>query len=339
MTDTKYSIISNPRLDGETSNDWNTILTSSTEATIYHSMEWNAIQHEYSGLGFHAVMAYLDTNPVGLFPLYVRRKNRLISHAINAPLETPYGGPVTVSDISRKNRKELIRGLIKTMQGSVASRTISFNTTLGFDTRELDGYNMDISSKQSSVLDLGPGEEWLHAQMRRNHRRQLKKASSSNNKVIQDDTFEFLDDYYELLKATYSRLGKERLVAKDFYTLCCHRLPADTIKLFMVKDGDEFIAGGLVLIHGGNVIFWRGATLDDYMRMGASNLLYWSIITWAIEKGYRTLDTLHNPSDSLYHFKLGFGCELKTSHLASWSSGGWKHLKRLQALVKGRVPQ
>jgi len=337
MTEAKYKVIPTPRLDGKNSKDWNTILVSSNEATIYHSLEWNAIQHEYGGLGYHAVIAYLDTKPVGLFPLFVRHKNRLISHALNAPLETPYGGPVTVSDISAKDRIKLTQGMVRTMMGSVGSRTISFNTTLGFDPLGLEGLGLAISKKQSSVLDLEPGEKQLFAQMRRNHRRQLKKAESHNYSVIHDETFQHFNDYYDILKATYSRLGNENLVAEGFYTLCIKRLPPGSIKLFMVRDGDEFIAGGLVLIQGDTITFWRGATLDEYMSRGVSNLLYWSIITWAVEEGHQTLDTLHNPSESLYHFKLGFGCELKTSHAVSWSSRGWKKLKRIQALVRPKV--
>ena len=68
------------------------------------------------------------------------------------------------------------------------------------------------------------------------------------------------------------------------------------------------MAAGLFLLFKETVIFWRGVSIDNALTLGANNFLYWSAIQWSKDNGYKIFDTLHNPTDTLRHYKLGFGC-------------------------------
>jgi len=310
--------------------DWDIIVDLSQEATVYHTIEWNDLQRRYIGIENRTAFAYWEGNPVGLFSIFRRTKNRFMSHICNAPLETPYGGPVTISDIPKEVKMEVIRQLVKNLIETCGGMTFSFNTILDFDLSSIQNFGFEIVKEMSSCLDMSAGDIGIYNGMRRNHKRQLKKAKSSEYKLILDNKFQFINKYYELLKVTYSRLGNKHLVDKEFYDMCCNKLPRGWVRLFMVKSKDEFIAGGLILIYKNSVIFWRGASLEEYMKLGANNFLYWSIIQWSIKNGYQILDTLHNPSDSLRHFKEGFGCKPRPSYFIQNISRKWALLQKFK---------
>ena len=330
IPDLKFRFVNVNDLSDEQRRDWNLIVDLSQEATIYHTIEWNGLQQQYTGIENRTAFAYWEDKPVGLFPIFRRVKNWFVSHACNAPLETPYGGPVTISEIPKDVKVEVIQQLVKGLAEVSSAMTFSFNTTLDFDVNILQKLDFEIGKGISSVLSLSAGEATVYRGMRRNHKRQLKKAESSGFKAIIDDDFRFLDEYYELLKVTYSRLGNKNLVNRKFYDICCKQLPRGWVRLFMIKNRGEFIAGGLVLAHKNSIIFWRGGALEEFLRFGASNLLYWTIIQWAIKNGYRMMDTLHSPSNSLSRFKEGFGCELRPSYPITKTSRRWQHLQRFR---------
>jgi len=309
-------------------NTWDEILEFSN-GTIYHSKEWIFLQSQYSNLETRILFAYHNSNPVGLFPFFVRKKRGFIKHLTIAPFETPYGGPIVKKDLTNKEKFKVYDQLLNHFNLLSAS-TYSIDSVIDFPENILLDNKYLTTSKFSSVLNLLGGQEKLFKKMRRNHKRQLRKAQKADMEIIYDIDFVHLNEYYELLIDTYSRLQSKNLVDLDFYKLSIETIPKDRIHLFLIKHDNLFISGGLVLSYLDTVVFWRGATKSNSMKSGASNLLYWEIIKWASENKYKFLDTLHNPNESLEHFKRGFGCEKKVSWKASRQSKLWSTFKLLQ---------
>ena len=321
-------------LTAEEVKSWNELLECSNNGTIYHSIEWICLQSQYLNIEARCLLAFTDSKPVGLFPFFVRKKRGVIRHLTVGPIETPYGGPIVRKELSKEEITSVYNKLLHYF-GSLRASSYSIDSVIDFPEEVFTNNGYSLSSKISSVLNLSDGKEQLMKKMRRNHKRQLKKAHRNKLEIVFDKDFVHLSDYYDLLKETYSRLQSKNIVDFSFYQHSVKTLKSiDRIHLIMVKQGDVFVAGGLILCYLDTVIFWRGAAREDAMQIGASNLLYWSIICWALDRDCNYLDTLHNPNKSLEHFKRGFGCKEYTSWRAYKESRIWSNIKTIKNFIK-----
>jgi len=125
---------------------------------------------------------------------------------------------------------------------------------------------------------------------------------------------------------------------KDFYEIyketCLYGkiVPLDIEK---VKEGKLFacifegkiIAGAVIKIQEKTITLFLNASQHDYLKFQPNNLLYWSIIKWGGENGYKIFDlggyqAGAKPGEKLYdinRFKLRWGGEIKNYDIYSWN--------------------
>ncbi|NIZ15611.1 GNAT family N-acetyltransferase [Phaeobacter sp. HF9A] len=85
-------------------------------------------------------------------------------------------------------------------------------------------------------------------------------------------------------------------------------------KLFEARDGNDIVAGVLLLTHGDGATYHVAHTTDRGKALSAHNLLMWRAMEWLAAKGIRQLDLgVINTEDApgLARFKLGTGAEVK----------------------------
>ncbi|MFC0509186.1 GNAT family N-acetyltransferase [Micromonospora costi] len=105
-----------------------------------------------------------------------------------------------------------------------------------------------------------------------------------------------------------------------------------------VRDADgAVVAAALVLRHRDRAHYHLAGSDPSASRLGANNLLLWTILTWASENGCRTvhLGGGVRPDDGLFRFKRSFG----GSRTPFWTGSMVVDPDRYAALVTARARQ
>ena len=71
----------------------------------------------------------------------------------------------------------------------------------------------------------------------------------------------------------------------------------------------EAIGMSVAVGDGRRAYLWMHGTLDAHKRVAPSTLLYWDVITWAIEQGYEAFDMVGRVNEGIGAFKRRFGAE------------------------------
>lgn len=158
-------------------------------------------------------------------------------------------------------------------------------------------------------IDLTKSEEELWNSLDKDARWGVKKAKKEGLKVSLSNNEKIWKDFYKIYKETCKR-GK--IVPIDFEKI-------KEGKLFSCFFEAEIIAGAVVKIEEEMVTLFLNASKYEYLKFQPNNLLYWTIIKWAKEKGFKIFDLggyqLNAKSeDKLYNinkFKLRWGGEIK----------------------------
>jgi GNAT superfamily N-acetyltransferase len=64
-----------------------------------------------------------------------------------------------------------------------------------------------------------------------------------------------------------------------------------------------------VVAQHGTALFWVGATLRRFQRSGVNDLLYQSMLEWAVQHGCRRMDLCGSVDEGIRRYKLSFGGE------------------------------
>jgi lipid II:glycine glycyltransferase (peptidoglycan interpeptide bridge formation enzyme) len=120
--------------------------------------------------------------------------------------------------------------------------------------------------------------------------------------------------YYSVYEDAHRRWGDRATSHYDFELFKnIFEMKSPNIKLWLAKAEQRIIAGALVMYWNRHVVWWHGASLEEYFHYCAANLLNVEIIKNACERGYLYYD--FNPSgghEGVASFKQSFGAERRT---------------------------
>jgi hypothetical protein len=179
--------------------------------------------------------------------------------------------------------------------------------------RHLDG--LELTRRGDTVLvPTGAGRDALWAGMASRSRNMVRKAEKAGltASVRAATTADVAPGapFRRLYEQTMDRVGG---AAKYYFTDAYYRALLDCpLHLATVCDaGGTVVAASLVLSHGDRAHYHLACSERDGARLGANNLLVWTILTWAEDGGRRLVHLGGGVSneDSLFAFKSSFGGE------------------------------
>ena len=174
--------------------------------------------------------------------------------------------------------------------GAVASVPTAFRHTLA-----LDGTREQVARR-------------FHPATRRNIR-----AAERNGLTLRraEKEADLESVFYELHLNTRRRHGLP-VQPRRFFRLLWRRIvqPGLGFGLFVCSDGVP-VAGAVFLTWNRTITYKYGASDAAFWRLRPNNALFWDVIGWGCENGYKTLDFGRTDidGDGLRRFKLGWGCE------------------------------
>ncbi len=163
------------------------------------------------------------------------------------------------------------------------------------------------SSKVRMLLNLPQSSETLIKSFKSKLRSQIRKPIKEGLKA-KVGGLELLDDFFTVFAVNMRDLGSPVHTKKLMHNVLEEF--SDWARLVMVYKGNRPVAGSLIV--GFKDILenpWASA-LKKYRRLSPNMLLYWTMLEYACDNGYRKFDFGRStPGEGTYKFKAQWGAE------------------------------
>jgi hypothetical protein len=279
--------------------DWDQLLASHPETTVFHTSAWARVLSSSYGYRPFYFRAIDNGNLAALFPFMEIRSWVTGTRGVSLPFtdECPPILPVGSSF------------------NEAMDHVIALATSRGWKTVEIRGRGPGLGNLPASAeylshdLDLTGGETSVLSQYRPNVKRNIRKAEREGISVSEDHTPEGLREFYHLNCLTRREHGLPPQPIRFFEHLREHVLEKGLGFLLMARHKKKAIAGALFLLSGGKAIFKYGASDRRYQALRANNLVFRDAIRLLCRKGVRTLSFGRTDfgHEGLRQFKLSWG--------------------------------
>lgn len=318
-------------LEGEWRSGWDSFVESAEHKTLFHTSGWMDVISEAFDVETLPYGVFEDDVLAGVFPTFIQRKYGF-SFAMSPPwAATPYGGPLAPENLLA----DTVRGFTESVRDRVGFISIQTppNAPYGF----LGDAGYEVSRWKTVVLDLKPPVEELWNNLESRCRRAVRKSRKEGVEVREVESRDFIEEYYDLVEATYGRQGRSPPNPKKFYYSLWDRF-RDSMRFLKAEYDGKAVAGAIFPYYGDTVYYLDGACMPEYYHVSPNNLVHWDLIEWAREEGLRWYDMIGGNIESIARFKYGFGCvdvehwrgELYTSHVVKALMTAYKRVKGLR---------
>ena len=284
------------------SKKWNKIVDSN-DSKIYHLYEWGTLLNEVHG---HKLI-YLEEDKGG-FPLaYVKSYifgNRLISLPF-----ADYGGPCTTDE--KTGDKLVAKAESAAKELNVDFIEIRAPSKQHFKILENHGF-IKRNDYVTFILHLDKERDELWKNLEKENRTAVRKAKKNNIKITEVKNKSDLKIFYTLYLKTMKKLGSPPQSYKFFEMVWDLFYPQNLKILFAIYD-NKCIASALFFKHKDTIHYSYGCSLREYAKFRPNNLLFWTLIEWGCENGFKYLDFGRTRENSgVWLFKKKWGGELVT---------------------------
>jgi serine/alanine adding enzyme len=289
---------------------WDAYVAGTAGASNYHRWAWkDIIEGTYGHKGYY-LAAVSDGAIQGILPLFAM-KSRIFGHFLISIPFFSYGG-VLASTVEARQ--------------SLLTRAIELAKQLGARRIELrqedpSDFGWQLTSAKVAmqvVLPSNTDELWkrLSSRLRnkvRHAQKQGLRAEWGGSEVI--------DSFYPVFASNMRNLGTPVYPRRWFENVFRHT-PADARILLVLDNGKPvattFVSGFREVLE----LPWI-ASVPEGRRNYATELLYWTSLEWAAEKGYRRVDLGRcTPGAGVYRFKKQWICEEKPLQWHHWLKPG-----------------
>ena len=269
----------------------------SQRASGYHRWAWRSIFERAFGHDTSYLIARDRDRVVGVLPLVIFRSVLFGNFAVSLPFVN-YGGVVATRD-------DAARALLEH-----SSQLAQQERLAHIELRHSAALFPDLPAKRHKVgmlMNLAATEDLAWQALDRKVRNQIRKAEKSNL-TVRSGGPELLDDFYRIFARNMRDLGTP-VYDRRFFAEMFREFPADT-RVFLVSHESKPIAAGISYHHGHTVEVPSASSLKEYLSLCPNNLLYWSVIKYAIEQRATVFDFGRStPHEGTYKFKQQWGAE------------------------------
>jgi len=305
---------------------WNNIVLKAEEGTFFHSFEWSNILEKYGEKsGFfssrHIIVEDEDKGEfVGVLPLFLDKRSQ--SHKLSSLPYGDYGGPCVISQVKKE---EVLKQIFKECEQTAKKEAPEVLL------KSLpENYLHWLSSNYKYVktpyhytflLSLnGVTKQELWNKFRRDTKRGVKKAQEMGIIIEEATKKELMKEYYQIYLATMERLEASVRPYEFFETLLDTLTVNGHLNVLLAKDQDTFIAGLISISWRKKLHIFGNVSLPESQKLRPNDLLYYTVINWAIETGHQFVDFGLAPLEQgsgLYQFKKRWGGTPKLLYLSS----------------------
>jgi FemAB-related protein (PEP-CTERM system-associated) len=161
--------------------------------------------------------------------------------------------------------------------------------------------------KVSMLLKLAANAEGQWQGFNPKLRNQIRKAEKNGLTAIVGGV-ELVHDFYTVFARNMRDLGTP-VYAQQFFTAVLEAFPAET-RIITISHRGKPVAAGLITWFRDTVEIPWASTIRDFNPLCPNNLLYWTALQFALEKGFTTFDFGRStPGEGTYRFKEQWGAQ------------------------------
>lgn len=285
--------------------EWDQEVRSIPGWDVYYLSGYSIPFAEHSRLPIYC-LCYADDEGKVVYPFHLREIDFAPGYY---DMISPYGygGPL-LSSPSERLAENFRKAMIAYCQEKqIVSEFVRFHPLLQ-NHQWMEPY-MDVEYNRDTVeVDLAGNPDDLWSNMAQKHRNVTRKGLKSGAKTVIGR--EWLGDFARLYQSTmeHRQASSFYLFSEEFFLKTMETLP-EQAELFTVIYEGKAIAGAIVL-HSPSFAHYHFAASDrEYLHLNPNNILMFSIMQWAQERGICKLHLgggYQGGEDSLFKFKAGF---------------------------------
>ncbi|MEW6381025.1 MAG: FemAB family XrtA/PEP-CTERM system-associated protein [bacterium] len=289
---------------------WDAYVQGSSHSSLYHLSAWKKVLE--TSLGHPAYYLYAEEGGtlVGLLPMIHLKSFLFGSRLISLPCFN-YGG-VCAHD------PEVQTALIR--EGMEIARSTG---AAHLELRQAQTYPWELAVKQHRVamlLDLPDSWSNLWQGFSAKLRNQIRKGEKQDLEFRQG-VEEELSSFYQVFSRNMRDLGTP-VQGKEFFQAIMTTF-SDRARICTVYQGSEPLASGLVLGFKQTLEIPWASSLRKYNSSCANMLLYWGVLRYACDAGYRLFDFGRSaPGSGTYRFKEQWGAKPRPLYWYYWLREG-----------------
>jgi hypothetical protein len=283
---------------------WDKLWKECDYATYFHSREWAEIWSSYT-LGKLFVVPKLvifSDGKEAILPLCGKKQYQGLVDIYFSSVEGCFGGWISTDNLGIKHAVLMSEFLTKKLNGSLIWRLNPY------DELASESGVKPHWSDETYAVNLEKDFTTLYTSQSSTVRK-AKKASKAGVLVKVASTIDEWKEYYQAYKSTLSRWG-DNVISEYRWDLFYEifQLNSPNVKLWIALYDDKIVSGAICFYAKKHVVYWHGASLEEYFQLRPVNLLMYEIMKDAHFKNYRWFD--FNPSaglEGVVAFKKSFG--------------------------------
>jgi len=256
---------------------WDAFVRNEPSASFYHLSGWLRVMERTFGYRSCAAYAERGGQITGVLPLFFIKNWILGPCLISTPFAV-YGGIAAADDESFEALLDYAKHLAR-MQG------VQFLELRNRTGRPLADFHPS-SRHATFTCELHPDPEVNLKRLPRDTRYMIRKAVKFGLTVRHD--IDQLEPFHELLAMNLRRHGTPMFPKTLLINLLSEF--AGEIDLLMVYSQNKPVSGVLTFLFGDTVLPHYSGASPEAPRLAANNFLYWELMRWAAERGYRCFD-------------------------------------------------
>ncbi|WP_158056469.1 lipid II:glycine glycyltransferase FemX [Halorussus halophilus] len=304
------------RADQDDLEKWDDLVEKSPHTNVFHYRESLAVQAEHADAKLHPLIGYKGQEPVGIFPVFEKRKGGMTMAFSPAPeLWVSYLGPAMVNCEKLKHRKaerrawRFVEGCLDWIDRELGPKYTQIRPDASFrDVRPFEWNDFDIQVRHTYAVDLTPGEEDVLMAFSSDARGNIR--TEGDFRVYEGGTDE-IEAIISQVQSRHDEQDKDYGVTPAFVTDLYEHLPDGAVRPYALEADGE-IAGGMVALEFGDTIYrWQGGAKHRH-ELPVNDLVDWKIMTDAMDRGVETYDLVGANERRLCEYKAKFGPELRS---------------------------
>jgi serine/alanine adding enzyme len=274
---------------------WQEYVGAHPHSTNYHRWSWKEVIESSFGWPTRYWLAEEDGMVRGILPL-VWQKSRLFGSFVTSLPFLNAGG--ILADSQEAEQALLAQAILFTKQAGAKHLELRH--------REQHALNLATkTSKVTLVLPIGPDTEKMWKDLGTKMRTKVRK-SMSFGMTAEFGGAELLGDFYAVFSENMRALGTP-VYGRNFFAEILRAFPSDT-HICVIRHENKAVATSFLSGHRERIEAVWSSSVPESLPLKPNFFLYWNLLCFAGQKGYRLFDFGRSSVGSGTHeFKLQWG--------------------------------
>lgn len=284
-------------LDGSHADaEWDEYVKSHPQSTFFHLMGWRRALEKTFSYKSYSCLAEIDGRITGVLPLFKVRVLPFGHSLVSSPFAV-YGG-ICANDA--QSREALSRHA-QTLGGHMGVRYVELrNQEVMGDFPVKDLY---VTFRKEILSDPEKNLDWIPRKQRR-----MIRQGEKFNLTAHVGGSEYLKGFYSVYAHSVRNLGTPVFPIQLFENLLQEF--GEACRILAVFHEGTMVAAVMTFFFRDQVIPYYGGALKDAFQYAANDFMYWKLLCYGAEQGYKVFDFGRSKVDSgPYHFKRHWGFE------------------------------